>query len=298
MPLHTDESKAMGQRTWKLLEILDQTSRFFESRGFRNPRLQAELLLAAVLGVGRLELYLQFERLLETDEVDTYREYVRQRLEHVPVQYIVGAAAFRHLELSVTPDVLIPRPETEVLVDVVLEYLPGGGRVLDLCCGSGAIALALAQEADGTQVVGVDISEAALDVARTNGERCGLEELVEWRCGDLFAPLDGVEPFDIIVSNPPYVRCGDWQDLEPEVRDHEPRLALDGGEDGLDYYRRIVDEGPAFIRSGGYLLLEIGAGQDPAIESLIDQAGCFAEVEIRSDLNDIPRIVVARIPAG
>ena len=298
MPLHADESQPMGQRTWKLLEILDETSRFFESREFRNPRLQAELLLASVLDLGRLELYLQFERLLETDEVDTYREYVRQRLKHVPVQYIVGATAFRHLELSVTPDVLIPRPETEVLVDVALEYLPGGGRVLDLCCGSGAIALALAQEADGTQVVGVDISEAALGVARANGERCGLEGLVEWRCGDLFAPLDGVEPFDIIVSNPPYVRRGDWQDLEPEVRDHEPRLALDGGEDGLDYYRRIVDEGPDFIRSGGYLLLEIGAGQDPAIESLIDQAGRFAEVEIKSDLNDIPRIVVARLPAG
>ena len=149
----------MRQRSWKLLDILEETSRFFAAKDLENPRLQAELLLAAVLDVKRLDLYLQFERPLHTKEVDTYRDYVRQRLQRVPVQYIVGVAAFRHLELSVTPDVLIPRPETEVLVDVALEHLPAGGRALDLCCGSGAIALALKQEATAVQVVAVDLRD-------------------------------------------------------------------------------------------------------------------------------------------
>ena len=282
----------MRQRSWKLLDILEETSRFFEAKDLENPRLQAELLLAAVLDVKRLDLYLQFERPLHTKEVDTYRDYVRQRLQRVPVQYIVGVAAFRHLELSVTPDVLIPRPETEVLVDVALEHLPAGGRALDLCCGSGAIALALKQEAAEVEVVATDISEAALAVARANGERCAL--VVEWLCGDLFAPLEGAVLFDIIASNPPYVRHGDLAGLEPEVRDHEPELALDGGEDGLDCYRRIAWAAPDFIRPGGHLLLEVGDGQSAEVESLLAEVGRFAEVQTRPDLNEVPRVVVAR----
>ena len=164
----------MSGRSWRLLDILENTSRFFASKGLENARLQAELLLAAVLGVKRLDLYLQFERPLHSSEVDCYREYVRQRLRRVPVQYITGVAAFRQLELTVTPAVLIPRPETEVLVDVALELLPAGGRVLDLCCGSGAVALALAQEAAAAEVVAADVSAAALEVAKANGQRCGL----------------------------------------------------------------------------------------------------------------------------
>ena len=178
----------MSGRSWRLLDILENTSRFFASKGLENARLQAELLLAAVLGVKRLDLYLQFERPLHSSEVDRYREYVRQRLQRVPVQYITGVAAFRHLELTVTPAVLIPRPETEVLVDVALELLPAGGRVLDLCCGSGAVALSLAQEAAAAEVVAADVSAAALEVAKANGQRCGLAGRVEWHCGDLFAP--------------------------------------------------------------------------------------------------------------
>ena len=166
---------------WKLLEILEETSRFFASRGLENARLQAELLLAAVLDIKRLDLYLEFERPLHTDEVDAYRDYVRQRAQRVPVQYILGAAAFRELDLTVTPDVLIPRPETEVLVDVALELLPAGGRALDLCCGSGAIALSLKRELVEVAVVATDISQAALAVARANGASCELE--IEWLLG-------------------------------------------------------------------------------------------------------------------
>ena len=284
----------MSGRSWRLLDILENTSRFFASKGLENARLQAELLLAAVLGVKRLDLYLQFERPLHSSEVDRYREYVRQRLRLVPVQYITGVAAFRQLELTVTPAVLIPRPETEVLVDVALELLPEGSRVLDLCCGSGAVALSLAQEAAMAEVVAADVSAAALEVAKANGQRCGLDGRVEWHCGDLFAPLRGSEPFDLVVANPPYVRRGELAQLTPEVRDYEPHLALDGGEDGLTYYRRIAQEAADFIRLGGYLLLEVGDGQSAAVEELLARSAHLAEVQIRLDLNQIPRVVVAR----
>ena len=287
----------MSRRSWRLLDILENTSRFFASKGLENARLQAELLLAAVLDVKRLDLYLQFERPLHSSEVDRYREYVRQRLQRVPVQYITGVAAFRHLELTVTPAVLIPRPETEVLVDVALELLSEDGRVLDLCCGSGAVALSLAQEAAVAEVVAADVSDAALEVAKANGQRCGLAERVEWHCGDLFAPLCGTEPFDLVVANPPYVRRDDLAQLAPEVRDHEPHLALDGGEDGLVYYRRIAQEAADFIRPGGYLLLEVGDGQSAAVEDILAQSERLTEVQIRPDLNQIPRVVIARTAA-
>ena len=287
----------MSGRSWRLLDILENTSRFFASKGLENARLQAELLLAAVLDVKRLDLYLQFERPLHRSEVDRYREYVRQRLQRVPVQYITGVAAFRHLELGVTPAVLIPRPETEVLVDVALELLPEGGRVLDLCCGSGAVALSLAQEAAATEVAAADVSAAALEVAKVNGQRCGLAERVEWYCGDLFAPLCGTEPFDLVVANPPYVRRDDLAQLAPEVRDYEPHLALDGGEDGLVYYHRIAQEAADFIRPGGYLLIEVGDGQSAAVEDILARSERLTEVQIRPDLNQIPRVIVARTAA-
>ena len=280
----------MVQRVWKLLDILEETSRFFAARGLENARLQAELLLAAVLEIKRLDLYLQFERPLHTEEVDAYRDYVRQRVQRVPVQYILGATAFRELELTVTPAVLIPRPETEVLVDVALELLPTGGRALDLCCGSGAIALSLKRELAEVAVVATDISQAALAVARANGASCELE--IEWLSGDLFAAVEG--DFDLVVSNPPYVKSGDLDRLEPEVRDHEPRLALDGGADGLDCYRRIARQASDHIRPGGYLLLEVGDGQSAEVEKLLAEVGRFAEVETKPDLNEVPRVVVAR----
>ena len=280
----------MVQRVWKLLDILEETSRFFAARGLENARLQAELLLAAVLDIKRLDLYLQFERPLHTEEVDVYRDYVRQRVQRVPVQYILGATAFRELELTVTPAVLIPRPETEVLVDVALELLPTGGRALDLCCGSGAIALSLKRELAEVAVVATDISQAALAVARANGASCELE--IEWLSGDLFAAVEG--DFDLVVSNPPYVKSGDLYRLEPEVRDHEPRLALDGGADGLDCYRRIAHQASDHIRPGGYLLLEVGDGQSAEVEKLLAEVGRFAEVRTKPDLNEVPRVVVAR----
>jgi len=288
----------VSERSWKLLEILEETSRFFAARELADARLQAELLLAAVLGVKRLDLYLQFDRSLLEDEVNLYRDYVRQRLKRIPIQYIVGEAAFRHLELKVTADVLIPRPETEVLVDIALDKTSAieAPRCLDLCCGSGAIALSLAHERPTAVLVATDISPQALAVAKDNGVHCGLEGRVEWLCGDFFAPLEG-QTFDLIVSNPPYVRRAEIDALEPEVRDYEPHLALDGGADGLDCYRRIAAEAAHFLIPGGSLLLEVGDDQAEAVSELLRQTNLYKKVEVVADLNDIPRIVTTCTPS-
>ena len=287
-----------SERSWKLLELLEETSRFFASRELADARLQAELLLAAVLDVKRLDLYLQFDRPLRPGEVDLYRDYVRQRLKRVPLQYIVGEAAFRHLELKVTADVLIPRPETEILVDVALDKTRGfaAPRCLDLCCGSGAIALSLAHERPEAVLVATDISPQALAVAKDNGVRCGLEGRVEWLCGDFFAPVKN-KVFDLIVSNPPYICHADIDSLEPEVRDYEPHLALDGGGDGLDCYRRIAAEAARFLSPGGYLLFEVGDNQAGDVADLLQQTGFYKELEVVADLNDISRIVATCTPS-
>ena len=281
-------------RSWKLLEILEETSRFFINRGIPDARLQAELLLADLLGLKRLDLYLQFDRPLHAEEVDRYRSYVRQRVKRVPLQYIVGTAAFRYLELSVTSDVLIPRPETEILVDIALEKLAdlSAPHCLDLCCGSGAIALSLVHEHAEAFVTGSDLSQSAIAVSAANAQKWALEERVEWLCGDLFTTVADRQ-FHLISSNPPYIRQADIATLEPEVRDHEPHLALDGGEDGLAFYRQICNSAADFLFPNGYLLLEVGDGQADQVCALLQQTGAYRSVDVSVDLNDIPRVVIA-----
>jgi len=285
----------MKSRTWKLLEILDATTPFFQTRGIENPRLQAELLLSEVLHLRRLDLYLQFGRILTPAEVAQYRDYVRQREQGVPVQYITGEAAFRHLVLGVSREVLIPRPETEVLVDAALEYLAplAAPRVLDLGCGSGAIAISLAFEHPTAWTVAADISLEAVRVTRRNAERHGVGGRVALLCGDLLQPVQPLPVFDAIVSNPPYVRRGDLAGLDREVRDHEPGLALDGGEDGLDYYRRLAGPAAALLVAGGRLILEVGDGQAQTVADLLAALAGFEIVEIRPDWHHIPRVVVS-----
>ena len=281
-------------RSWKLLEILEETSRFFADRGVPDARLQAELLLADLLGLKRLDLYLQFDRPLHAEEVGRYRSYVRQRVKRVPLQYIVGTAAFRYLELSVTSDVLIPRPETEILVDIALEKLAdlSAPHCLDLCCGSGAIALSLVHEHAEAFVTGSDLSQSAIAVSAANAQKWALEERVEWLCGDLFTTVAGRQ-FHLISSNPPYIRQADIATLEPEVRDHEPHLALNGGEDGLAFYRQICKSAADFLFPNGHLLLEVGDGQADQVCALLQQTGAYRSVDVSVDLNDIPRVVIA-----
>ena len=287
-------------RSWQLLALLDETSRFFAAKKLDSPRLQAELLLADVLAIKRLDLYLRFDQVLSPAQVDAYRDHVRQRLRGMPLQYITGKAGFRNLTLAVDSTVLIPRPETEILVEVALEHLRGceNPQVLDLGCGSGAIALALAQECPAARVKATDISPPALAQTRRNARQLGLEGRVVFCCGDLLAPLQAAGQFHLIACNPPYVRRGDLEGLEPQVRDYEPSLALDGGEDGLDFYRRLAGQAAPFLAPQGLIVLEVGAGQAGEVAGLLAQSGSFVPAQIRPDLAGIPRVVSATRNTG
>ena len=289
----------MNQGAWNLLEILEETSRFFASKEIESPRLQAELLLADVLELRRLDLYLQFERVLEKLEVDHYREHVKKRLQRIPLQYITGEAGFRDLVFSVSSAVLIPRPETEILVEVALEHLKDmiAPWVLDLGCGAGVIGVCVAHEHDRARVVTVDISAEALKMTWNNAVKNQVDDRLHCLCGDLFEPFRGraASRFDAILSNPPYVHSSRIAALEPEVRDHEPHLALDGGEDGLVYYARIAAQAADFLVPEGLLILEVGdASQAEDVDDLLRQSCHFEGVEVRPDLNDIPRVLISR----
>jgi release factor glutamine methyltransferase len=280
-------------KVWTLLEILRTTAGHLEEKGIPEPRLTAELLLAGTLDLRRLDLYLQYERPLTDDEVAAFRARLRRRLRREPLQYIEGHASFRELTLRVDRRVLIPRPETEVLVGEVLRW--AGGReqlaAVDVGTGSGAIALSLATEGPFVRVVATDLSEDALDVARENARIAGAAN-VEFRHGSGLDPVAG-EVFDVVVSNPPYIGLSEASGLEPEVRDWEPHDALFGGADGLEVVERIVSAAPPCLRRGGLLALEIGATQAAAVCDLIRSTSAFEEPAVRSDLAGRERIVLA-----
>jgi release factor glutamine methyltransferase len=265
-------------------EALDSAVVALGAAGVDTPRLDAEVLLAFVLGVDRTALVIDRDRAVEGAAVRAFQSAVRRRaFDREPVAYITGVKGFRHLELHVDPRVLIPRPETETLVEAALEALPQGARVVDVGTGSGAIALALKDERPDLEVTGTDVSEDALAVARGNGERLGLD--VAFAHADLLA---GVGDFDAVVSNPPYVEDG--AELAPEIVRHEPSLALRAGPEGLDVLRALV---PAAAAMGAAVLaVELGAGQAGAVQALAGAAG-FARSERRADLAGIDRVVVA-----
>lgn len=278
------------------LELTRLAAEHLAEKGVEDARLDAELLLAHVLGVKRLDLYLQFERPLEPGEVEAYRTALRRRSAREPLQYITGEAAFRELTLAVDPRVLVPRPETELLVDAVLDWLrergSSGSVALDLGTGSGAIAVSLLVEGPVARVVATDLSADALVVAAENAERAGVAGAVELRHGSLYAPIGGGEEYDVIVTNPPYVPDPERETLMPEVRDHEPGVALFAGPDGLAVIRRIVAGAPAHLVAGGLLALEVGAGQAESVAALLRESG-FTEPRILHDLTGRERMVLA-----
>jgi release factor glutamine methyltransferase len=254
-----------------------------EEAGVDSPQLDAELLLAEALGTDRAALHAEPNRVLESEEADAFDSMVRRRARREPVAQILGRAHFRELELMVDHRVLVPRPETELLV----EQAEDGQRVLDVGTGSGAIALAIAHERAQVRVTGIDSSPDAIDVARANAERLGLD--VEFMIADLI--VGG--PYDLIVSNPPYVRESEWAGLAPEITLYEPQDALLGGPDGLDVIRRLVPEAAGVTARGGMLAVEVGQGQSKAVETLFERAG-FRGVETIRDLAGIPRVVTGR----
>jgi release factor glutamine methyltransferase len=284
--------KAMTER-WTVLKVIKWTSDYFAERGIEGGRLDAELLLADLLELDRVGLYLQFDRPLTMDELTRYRERVGRRARREPLQYILGRAEFWSLPFRVTPAVLVPRPETEVLVEEALLRAEGCARILDVGTGSGAIAVALAHELPGVTVTAIDISPEALAVAAENARTNGVADRVHLEPGDLQRLPPG--DYDLVVSNPPYIALTDLPELMPEVRDFEPQLALAGGADGLDSYRSLARQAPQLLTAGGWLLLEIGVGQADAVRDLLLGAG-LVEVFCRDDYAHLPRVVGGRKP--
>jgi release factor glutamine methyltransferase len=272
--------------------LLTQSAAYLEGRGVRSPRLDAEYLLAHALGLSRLDLYLNLERPVEPGEVDTFRELVRRRAAREPLAYILGSWSFRGLELRADPRALVPRPETEILVDRALEAVAGveGPRVLDVGTGTGAIALAIAHERPDAQVVATDVSPAALELAAENARALGLEERVELVEGDLLAAVPG-RRFDLVVSNPPYVAPDD--EVDPEVARFEPAVAVFAPEEGRAVLQQLVAEASEHLDAGGILALETGAGQARWLAGELREAG-YADAAVYRDLARVERIVVAR----
>jgi release factor glutamine methyltransferase len=273
---------------WTTLKVLDWTKEFLVSRGVENARLEAEWLLCAVTGLDRVGLYLNFEKPLNEVELAAYRVMVARRGRRVPLQHILGTQEFCGLEFEVTPDVLIPRHDTESLVNEALARMPGAQSILDIGTGSGCIAVALAHSLPGASVTAIDISEAALVVARRNAELHGVA--IEFLHGSLLEPVVGRQ-FDLIVSNPPYISSSDIETLQPEVRDYDPRDALDGGLDGLDIYRRLIPEAVAGLVCGGWLLVEMGAGQADDVSRLFSSFEGYDQPITACDPAGIVRVV-------
>ena len=292
----------------RILELIQRTTPYFEKQGVESPRLTIELLLAHLLKKRRLDLYLEFERELDEATLGKLREMVRRRVSGEPLQYITGEAEFCGLKFAVDRRVLIPRPETELLVETVVGRMesvvpcPDIGcrgespesrvRIVDLCTGSGCIAVTLAKRLDA-EVFATDVSAEALALAEENAKRHEVEKKIRFFRGDLLEILPDSLAADAIVSNPPYIASGDLARLPKEVREFEPVQALVAGEDGLNFYRRIVGNARRFLLPKGFLCLELGDGQRPAVEHLCVENGWTVEPAVK-DLQGKERVMVAR----
>ena len=286
---------ATASRTWTVLDVIRWSGEYLAEKGVEKGRLDAEHLLAHVLRAKRLQLYLDFDRPLDVDELDRFRPLLRRRAAREPLQYVLGTAQFRDLELAVDRRVAIPRPETEHLINV-LGQVAGRDCVfdaaLDVGTGSGAIALTLAAEGHARAVVATDVSAAALDVARRNAAAAGLAE-VEFRAGDLLEPVEGTT-FDLVLSNPPYLTEAEWLRAEPEVRDWEPRVAMVADESGLAVIRRLIGGLDRVLRPGGWVGLEVGSAQTGRIAAMMEGRPGLQAVQVHDDLAGRRRYVFAR----
>jgi release factor glutamine methyltransferase len=281
---------------WTVRRILAWITADLEKRGNPSARLDADLLVACALGQQRIALYMDLDRPLIEAELLQIRKLVERRRAREPVAYILGEREFYGRRFEVTRDVLIPRPDTETLVDHALALLRAGvpaGRALDLCTGSGAIAVTLTAELPELRMVATDVSQGALSVAARNAAQLGVAERVEFRAGDLFAALPTGERFAMITVNPPYIGAHEIAGLAVDVRDFEPRLALEAGSDALSFYRRIARDAAQYLQSGASLLMEVGFTQAPQVAALLREQG-FVDVRAWKDLANIERVVMGR----
>lgn len=285
---------------WTILDVLRWTTEYFKSHDIDSPRLTAEIFLAETLQVGRIDLYLRFEQPLSETERDRVRELVRRRIRREPVAYILGKKEFWGIEFDVTPDVLIPRPDTEFLVQAALDRLPEKAdrpvRVIDLGTGSGAIIVSIAATQPEHLYFGTDASLPALHIAAHNAEKAGVADRIRFFAGQWLTPMKAAPFFDMILSNPPYIPTGDIPELAPEIHSYEPLAALDGGTDGLRDIARLITEAPACLVPGGFLMLEIGYDQKDAVVRLAQQHPEFEDVQFIRDYGGHDRVAVLRKP--
>jgi release factor glutamine methyltransferase len=276
-----------------VLQVIQRGTYFLAGKGVESPRLQVELLLAHVLQLPRLKLYLNFERVLPDDQVNTLRAMVKRRGEREPLQHILGSTSFCGFEIAVNRDVLIPRPETEMLAERGWTFLNqrAAPRALDFGTGSGCLAIAIAMKAPSAQVTALDKCEKALECARSNVQRHQLSERVQCIQSDGFNLCPNDPQFDLLVSNPPYIPTPEIETLQPEVRDYDPRAALDGGKDGLDFFRYIAAQSPRFLAPEGRVILEFGDGQEAALPKIFSAPWNIEIIE--KDYSGRPRFLIA-----
>jgi release factor glutamine methyltransferase len=287
-----------------VLEGIQKSAEFLGNKNIESPRLQAELLLAHVLKLPRMTLYLNFERALTDAETNTYRGLVKRRALREPLQYIFGSTSFCGLEIAVNRHVLVPRPETEILAELGWQFLNQGSAgpgdqptikktALDFGAGSGCIAIALAVKCPHARIVALDVSTGAIEIARQNAAQNNVAGKIEFLQGDGFSGLQKETQFDLIISNPPYIPTAEIETLEPEVRDYDPRGALDGGPDGLDFYRRFAVEARGFLKPDGKIMLEFGDGQGDSIRKIFEAQNWIVEA-VREDYTHRQRILIAK----
>jgi release factor glutamine methyltransferase len=292
----TDNPKAKADGPWTYGRLLGWTEQYLAQKGCEFPRLDAQVLLAHVLGCKRIELYTRYEEPATEEERARFKELIRKRLEGCPVAYLVGRKEFFSLEFEVGPAVLIPRPDTETLVNECLALAKplAAPSLLDVGTGSGAIAVALAKRLSGAVVTATDVSPDAVAVARRNAEKHGLGGRIRFLAGDLFEPVSSEERFDFILSNPPYIAREDIPSLPVGVRDYEPHLALDGGPGGYAVFDRLVREAPRYLKPGGYLIVEIGSPQEAPARQRIEAVAGYELAPTIKDGSGHPRVLRAR----
>jgi release factor glutamine methyltransferase len=277
-------------------ELLNRSDQFLAERGIESSRLDVEVLMADLLDMERINLYVKYDYPLKNNEIDKYREMIKKRAQRTPVAYITEKKEFMSLEFKVTEGVLIPRPDTENLVEAVIEHCSQNEiknpQIIDVGTGSGAIAVSLAHYIEDAKVVGVDISPSALKIARHNMEKHKLSERMSILKSDLLTEFikREIKGIDIIVSNPPYIAKAEMDELSPEVK-KEPKTALEAGEDGLDYYRSLIPQSEKIIKNGGKIFLEIGYQQAEAVKNLF--GANWTEIEVKKDYSENDRIVSA-----